>query len=102
VRAGLPWRSGVTSADGHAPGAQGLVVVDYTHPSAVHTNAQVCACTRRAPWLHATRPAGGLTRQAWLHRARQFYAQHAVPFVMGTTGGDRAKLVRREHDVCLG
>ena len=24
----------------------------------------------------------------------QFYAQHAVPFVMGTTGGDRAKLVR--------
>ena len=41
----------------------GLVIIDYTLPSAVMDNAE-------------------------------FYCQHNVPFVMGTTGGDRAKLVR--------
>ena len=39
----------------------GLVVVDYTHPGAVHSNAAL-------------------------------YAAAGVPFVMGTTGGDRARL----------
>lgn len=33
-----------------------------------------------------------LTRVALL-LAGKFYSTHAVPFVMGTTGGDRARLV---------
>ena len=40
----------------------GLVIIDYTLPSAVQDNAR-------------------------------FYCEHGVPFVMGTTGGDREKLV---------
>ena len=40
----------------------GLVVVDYTLPTAVNDNAL-------------------------------FYCENGVPFVMGTTGGDRAKLL---------
>jgi 4-hydroxy-tetrahydrodipicolinate reductase len=39
----------------------GIILVDYTHPSAVNANAV-------------------------------FYAQHNLPFVMGTTGGDRKSL----------
>jgi 4-hydroxy-tetrahydrodipicolinate reductase len=39
-----------------------FVCIDYTHPSAVNTNAE-------------------------------FYCRHHLPFVMGTTGGDRDKLV---------
>jgi len=39
----------------------GLVAVDYTHPTAVNTNAK-------------------------------FYTQNGIPFVMGTTGGDRDAL----------
>lgn len=39
----------------------GLMMVDYTHPSAVNDNAR-------------------------------FYVRHAIPFVMGTTGGDRSLL----------
>jgi hypothetical protein len=69
------------------PGEQGLVVVDYTHPSAVHANAKA-----RSVWRPAT--PGGAHAAAPAPRARQFYAQHSVPFVMGTTGGDRAQLVR--------
>jgi 4-hydroxy-tetrahydrodipicolinate reductase len=38
-----------------------FICVDYTHPSAVNSNAE-------------------------------FYCQHGLPFVMGTTGGDREKL----------
>ncbi len=38
-----------------------FICVDYTHPSAVNSNAE-------------------------------FYCKHELPFVMGTTGGDRAKL----------
>jgi 4-hydroxy-tetrahydrodipicolinate reductase len=44
----------------------GLVMVDYTHPSAVNENAR-------------------------------FYIRHRIPFVMGTTGGDR-ELLARELD----
>lgn len=40
----------------------GMVVVDYTSPAAVNSNAEL-------------------------------YVKHACPFVMGTTGGDRAKLI---------
>ena len=40
-----------------------FISVDYTHPSAVNTNAE-------------------------------FYCQHRLPFVMGTTGGDREQLVK--------
>lgn len=39
-----------------------LVCIDYTHPSAVNSNAE-------------------------------FYIKHKIPFVMGTTGGDREKLI---------
>ena len=38
-----------------------LIAIDYTHPSAVNTNAE-------------------------------FYTRHGIPFVMGTTGGDRKRL----------
>lgn len=40
-----------------------LLAIDYTHPSAVNSNAQ-------------------------------FYVQHSIPFVMGTTGGDREQLMK--------
>ena len=40
-----------------------LVAIDYTHPSAVNSNAE-------------------------------FYVQHQIPFVMGTTGGDREQLMQ--------
>lgn len=39
----------------------GFICIDYTHPSAVNSNAE-------------------------------FYVRHGIPFVMGTTGGDRAAL----------
>lgn len=39
----------------------GMIVVDYTHPTAVNPNAE-------------------------------FYVEHGIPFVMGTTGGDREAL----------
>jgi 4-hydroxy-tetrahydrodipicolinate reductase len=45
-----------------AYGEKNLLAVDYTHPSAVNSNAA-------------------------------FYAENKLPFVMGTTGGDRDKLV---------
>jgi 4-hydroxy-tetrahydrodipicolinate reductase len=44
-----------------------FISVDYTHPSAVNTNAT-------------------------------FYCQRGLPFVMGTTGGDREKLTRTVTD----
>ena len=40
-----------------------VISIDYTHPTAVNTNAE-------------------------------FYCRHNLPFVMGTTGGDRQKLVQ--------
>jgi 4-hydroxy-tetrahydrodipicolinate reductase len=40
-----------------------FISIDYTHPTAVNTNAE-------------------------------FYCRHHLPFVMGTTGGDRGKLVQ--------
>lgn len=45
-----------------AYGEKNVLAVDYTHPSAVNSNAA-------------------------------FYAENRLPFVMGTTGGDREKLV---------
>jgi len=39
----------------------GCIAIDYTHPTAVNTNAK-------------------------------FYTRHGIPFVMGTTGGDRKRL----------
>jgi len=44
-----------------------LVVIDFTHPSAVNPNADI-------------------------------YAERKCPFVMGTTGGDRAKLMKVTED----
>jgi 4-hydroxy-tetrahydrodipicolinate reductase len=44
-----------------------VISVDYTHPSAINTNAV-------------------------------FYARHHLPFVMGTTGGDRKALVKTVTD----
>jgi len=44
-----------------------LLAIDYTHPSAVNSNAL-------------------------------FYAENNIPFVMGTTGGDRVKLLQDMHD----
>lgn len=46
----------------HAP----LIVVDFTHPSAVNTNTE-------------------------------YYCRHSLPFVMGTTGGDRQILEQTVH-----
>ena len=46
-----------------ACGANNLLAIDFTHPSAVNRNAI-------------------------------FYAKQGIPFVMGTTGGDREKLVK--------
>lgn len=50
---------------------QPLVVVDFSHPSAVNDNAE-------------------------------FYCQNQLPFVMGTTGGDREKLKKtvEDSDIC--
>ena len=45
-----------------ASGAENVLAIDYTHPSAVNANAL-------------------------------FYAENNLPFVMGTTGGDRDKLM---------
>lgn len=45
------------------PEAGSLVCIDFTHPSAVNSNAE-------------------------------WYAKHGLPFVMGTTGGDREELLR--------
>ena len=45
-----------------AAGAENVLAIDYTHPSAVNANAL-------------------------------FYAENNLPFVMGTTGGDRDKLM---------
>ena len=45
------------------PEAGSLVCIDFTHPSAVNSNAE-------------------------------WYAANRLPFVMGTTGGDRAELMR--------
>jgi len=50
-----------------------LIAVDYTHPSAVNSNAE-------------------------------FYVKHKIPFVMGTTGGDRAiliSLVKNANHPCV-
>jgi len=50
-----------------------LIAVDYTHPSAVNSNAE-------------------------------FYVKHKIPFVMGTTGGDREALialVKRTNHPCV-
>ena len=46
-----------------ACGANNLLAIDFTHPSAVNSNAL-------------------------------FYAKQGIPFVMGTTGGDREKLIK--------
>lgn len=46
-----------------ACGANNLLAIDFTHPSAVNSNAL-------------------------------FYAKQGIPFVMGTTGGDREKLMK--------
>jgi dihydrodipicolinate reductase len=48
-------------------GIENFLAIDYTHPSAVNSNAM-------------------------------FYAKNSIPFVMGTTGGDRDQLMRdMEH-----
>lgn len=44
-----------------------LLAIDYTHPSAVNSNAK-------------------------------FYAENSIPFVMGTTGGDREQLMKDMED----
>ena len=46
-----------------AVGDNNLLAIDYTHPSAVNSNAK-------------------------------FYVEHNIPFVMGTTGGDREQLLK--------
>lgn len=48
-------------------GENNLLCIDYTHPSAVNSNAN-------------------------------FYVKNAIPFVMGTTGGDRDQLMRDMQD----
>jgi 4-hydroxy-tetrahydrodipicolinate reductase len=48
-------------------GDEGLLAIDYTHPSAVNSNAK-------------------------------FYAEKKIPFVMGTTGGDRDQLMKDMED----
>jgi 4-hydroxy-tetrahydrodipicolinate reductase len=48
-------------------GEKNLLAIDYTHPSAVNSNAE-------------------------------FYVEQNLPFVMGTTGGDREKLVNGVND----
>lgn len=47
-----------------------FICIDYTHPSAVNSNAE-------------------------------FYVKHGIPFVMGTTGGDRDKLLETVKDANL-
>ncbi|MCW7754420.1 dihydrodipicolinate reductase [Desulfobotulus sp. H1] len=49
---------------------EGLIAIDYTHPSAVNTNAI-------------------------------FYAAQGIPFVMGTTGGDRDALLKTVSDSAI-
>lgn len=48
-------------------GEKNLLAIDYTHPSAVNSNAE-------------------------------FYVEQKLPFVMGTTGGDREKLLQGVND----
>lgn len=48
-------------------GADNIYAIDYTHPSAVNSNAK-------------------------------FYAENKIPFVMGTTGGDREQLMKDMED----
>ena len=48
-------------------GDESVMAIDYTHPSAVNSNAV-------------------------------FYAENKIPFVMGTTGGDREKLMKDMED----
>lgn len=48
-------------------GEKNVLAIDYTHPSAVNSNAD-------------------------------FYVEHNLPFVMGTTGGDREKLMKDVND----
>ena len=51
--------------------ASNILVIDYTHPSAVNSNAQ-------------------------------FYVENGLPFVMGTTGGDRDQLMKDvENHFCV-
>jgi 4-hydroxy-tetrahydrodipicolinate reductase len=50
-----------------ACGEKNVLAIDYTHPSAVNSNAE-------------------------------FYVEQKLPFVMGTTGGDREKLVNSVND----
>jgi len=50
-----------------ACGENNLLAIDYTHPSAVNSNAE-------------------------------FYVEQKLPFVMGTTGGDREKLMQGVND----
>ena len=49
-------------------GQDGLLAIDYTHPSAVNSNAK-------------------------------YYAEKKIPFVMGTTGGDREQLMKDMEEV---
>lgn len=48
-------------------GEKNMLAIDYTHPSAVNSNAE-------------------------------FYVKQKIPFVMGTTGGDREKLMQGVND----
>ena len=50
-----------------AYGEKNILAIDYTHPSAVNSNAE-------------------------------FYAENKLPFVMGTTGGDRDRLTKELND----
>jgi len=47
-----------------------LICIDYTHPTAVNSNAE-------------------------------FYIKHGIPFVMGTTGGDRNQLLQSVKEAKL-
>jgi len=51
-------------------GAENLVAIDFTHPSAVNSNAE-------------------------------WYIKNSLPFVMGTTGGDREKLLENVNNAKL-
>ena len=66
----------------------GLVVVDYTHPDAVHHNAEARSeAALRLPGAGARR-----LHRCGRRRRAQVYCRLGVPFVMGTTGGDRERL----------
>ena len=56
-------KSAIAGAKEAAGGEKNFLAIDYTHPSAVNSNAL-------------------------------FYVEQGVPFVMGTTGGDREKLIQ--------